>query len=232
MIHTRHEVFIMELSKFIGFKIKELREANKKTQEDLAKALGTTRQSISRYENGLRKVGQDELFKLADYFNVSLDYFFPPIIDKTDIQKVYEQLSPDRQRTVYNFAEHQLDEQNNVNEESSVYVYGQTAADIPVRYVDRWYDTVSANVPEGADGALLVQEDSMEPLIKKNSIIFYKKQPIVENGEVAIIEIKGGEMTCKKFYFNGEKVILRSINGKFEDMIFEDGVRVIGKVIL
>ena len=72
----------------------------------------------------------------------------------------------------------------------------------------------------------------MEPLIKTNSIIFYKKQPVVENGEVVIIELNGSEVTCKKFYFNEHDIILRSINDKYEDMIINEGVRIIGKAIL
>ena len=42
----------MELSVYIGNKIKYYREQMGMTQEDLAKKLKTTRQSISRYENG------------------------------------------------------------------------------------------------------------------------------------------------------------------------------------
>lgn len=82
------------------------------------------------------------------------------------------------------------------------------------------------------DGALLVREDSMKPLIEDNSIIFYKKQPVVENGETAIVELNGSEVTCKKFNFDGEKTILRSIDDKYEDIIVEGEIRIIGKVII
>lgn len=223
----------MDLSKFVGIKIKSLREKHKMTQEDLAKVLDTTRQSISRYEQGQRKAGQDELFELSDYFNVSIGYFFPTTIDKTDIQDIYDQLHPPRQHKVLNYAENQLEEQNNgVEESSTIYLVGQTAAGEPLEYSQINAEQINTTVPRGADYALTVKGDSMEPLIKDGSIIFYKEQPTVENGEVAIVEIQGGEVTCKKFYFDGEKVILRSINDKYEDMIYEDGIRIIGKVIL
>ena len=153
--------------------------------------------------------------------------------NSSNIMKIYERLSKPRKNKVYSFAEHQLHEQNNtVDEQSTVYLVGQTAAGEPLEYGQLQPEQISVDVPKGADRALNVKGDSMEPLIKDGSIVFYKDQPTVENGEIAIVEIDGSEVTCKKFYFDGEKVILRSINDKYEDMIFDGGVRIIGKVIL
>lgn len=67
----------MELKKFIGSRIKELRIKRGMNQEDLANLLDTTKQTISRYESGERQANQDILFKLSDVFNVSIDEFFP-----------------------------------------------------------------------------------------------------------------------------------------------------------
>ena len=44
-----------------------------------AEYLNTTPQTISRYEIGDRKTNQDILFKLAEYFKVSINDFFPPL---------------------------------------------------------------------------------------------------------------------------------------------------------
>lgn len=44
------------------------------TQRQVAKALGVTPQAISFYERGLREPGIDELIKMADFFEVSIDY--------------------------------------------------------------------------------------------------------------------------------------------------------------
>lgn len=79
----------VELSKYIGGKIKQFRETRGLTQDDLADFLGTTRQSISRYETGERKANQDILFKLAELFKVKLDDFFPT----RDFDKPYYALS-------------------------------------------------------------------------------------------------------------------------------------------
>lgn len=235
----------MELSKFIGQKIRALRENKNMTQEDLAKILNTTRQSVSRYEQGKRKAGQDELFELADFFGISINYFFPTSVQKTDIQNIYDQLNETRQNKVYHYAEDQLEEQNkvvyfndHVKEESSNYpngipLPGGVAAGKALAYGDTSYDQVTENVPEGADVALTVHGNSMEPLIKNNSIIFFKSQPVVENGEIAIVEINNNEVTCKKFYKEDGKIILRSINEDYDDMVFEDTpIRILGKVLI
>ncbi len=55
-------------------KLKELRKEKNKTQEDIAKYLDTSAMNYSRYENGKVEPTIGILCKLADYFNVSLDY--------------------------------------------------------------------------------------------------------------------------------------------------------------
>lgn len=69
----------MDLKKFIGNRIKELRKSQGMNQEVLADKLDTTKQTVSRYENGQRQANQDILFQLASIFSVSVDDFFPSI---------------------------------------------------------------------------------------------------------------------------------------------------------
>lgn len=71
----------MDLKKYIGEKIKELRGMRNMSQEELAEDLETTKQTVSRYENGKRQANQDVLFKLSSVFDVSIDYFFPQTTD-------------------------------------------------------------------------------------------------------------------------------------------------------
>nr|WP_216682884.1 S24 family peptidase [Enterococcus innesii] len=90
------------------------------------------------------------------------------------------------------------------------------------------------NVPEKADCALVVHGDSMEPDYHDGDIVFYKCQITIENGETAVVEINGDGVTLKKVYFNfdEDKVILRSLNDKYEDReLNPEEVRVLGKVI-
>lgn len=67
----------MELSKFIGKKIKERREHLNITQDELAEMMNTSRVTITRYENGTRKANQDALFELARLLKVNVAYFYP-----------------------------------------------------------------------------------------------------------------------------------------------------------
>lgn len=69
----------MDTNKYIGNKIREFREKRNLTQDDLADYLKTTPQTISRYEIGDRKTNQDILYKLAEYFRISINDFFPPL---------------------------------------------------------------------------------------------------------------------------------------------------------
>lgn len=54
--------------------LKSLRKQQKVNQEEIAKLLNVTTQAYSRYERGERELGYDSLIKLADYFDVSVDY--------------------------------------------------------------------------------------------------------------------------------------------------------------
>lgn len=55
-------------------KIKELRKKNKLSQKDLAEKVGISNQAISYYESGKRNPKNEAWKKLADYFDVSIEY--------------------------------------------------------------------------------------------------------------------------------------------------------------
>lgn len=52
----------------------KLRKEAKKTQEDIANLLGITRPAYTAYESGKRQPDYDALIKLAEYYDVSLDF--------------------------------------------------------------------------------------------------------------------------------------------------------------
>ena len=56
----------------LGERLRELR--GNRTQVEIAKYLGVTRGTIARYENGNREPDQYTLKKLADFFNIDVDY--------------------------------------------------------------------------------------------------------------------------------------------------------------
>lgn len=59
-----------------GERLRLLREESDLTVEQLAEKLGTVKQTISKYENGQREPKYETLLKIAEIFNVSIDYLF------------------------------------------------------------------------------------------------------------------------------------------------------------
>ena len=55
-------------------RLKELRLANGETQKDLANAIEVGRTTVSEYESGKIVPKQEGLLKIANHFNVSVDY--------------------------------------------------------------------------------------------------------------------------------------------------------------
>lgn len=58
----------------LGERLKQLRLVKSVGQKDVAKYLGITTSAYGFYEQEKRRVDHDTLEKLADYFNVSIDY--------------------------------------------------------------------------------------------------------------------------------------------------------------
>ena len=55
-------------------RIRDLREDNDKKQVDVAQYLGIAQTVYSRYERGFQTMPVEHLIKLADLYDVSLDY--------------------------------------------------------------------------------------------------------------------------------------------------------------
>lgn len=55
-------------------RIRDLREDNDKTQQEIAEYLGTTQQVYSRYEKGINEMPIRHVIALCKYYHVSADY--------------------------------------------------------------------------------------------------------------------------------------------------------------
>ena len=55
-------------------RLKDLREDAEKSQEEIARIIGTSQSYYAQYENGKRAIPLDRMVALAKYYNVSLDY--------------------------------------------------------------------------------------------------------------------------------------------------------------
>lgn len=64
-------------------RIKELRNEKGITQADLAKILKISDRAVGYYENGDREPDYTTLLKIAEYFDVSIDY----LLGRVDVRK-------------------------------------------------------------------------------------------------------------------------------------------------
>lgn len=55
-------------------RLKDLREDSDKSQEEIARVIGTSQSYYAQYENGKRAIPLERMILLARYYNVSLDY--------------------------------------------------------------------------------------------------------------------------------------------------------------
>lgn len=218
----------MELSKFIGNKIRYYRELRNMTQDELAERLGTTRQSVSRYENGERKANQDILFDLADIFKISINSFFPPVEQNASIETIYNQLDPPRKAKVYDFASYQLKEQNRKTS-IVVTIKGYVSAGTG-EWLEETSEEVefSGEVPEH-DFAVRVNGRSMVPLFEDKQIIFVKGTSEARDGQIIVCRVNSDAYVKK---LSGNKLV--SLNKEYDDILISetDDFKIFGVVVL
>ena len=232
----------VDLKKYIGTQIKTFRKSAGFTQDELAKRLNTTKQTISRYEKGDRKANQDMLFELCDILGVSIDDFFPSQNDSSSntpqIQSIYDELNPPRQNKVLTYAEKQLKEQRNeeetkINEVSEkvidlyqVEVVSETAAASGFNYGFGYDDTDRETIevdeqPPRHDIATKVSGDSMQPDYQDGDILYLVDKGLTTyNGDLAVIAY-GDRSYFKKIYTENGRLRLVSLNDKYEDIILD-----------
>lgn len=222
----------------VGDRMKSIRKQQGISADQLAESIGVSRSTIFRYEKGdIEKMPIEVVANVASSLHVSLIDLMGISNDSISekITEIVSKLNTDRQQNVYKYADNQLKEQN--GKVVNLPLVGKSAAnptELTYGDVEIEHDDFT-DVPHGADTAIRIQGDSMEPLIHDGQIIFYHQQEEVENGEIAIVEIDGDGVTCKQIYYDytSDEVILRSINKKYEPRhVKDDQVRIIGRVIL
>lgn len=232
-----------ELAIYIGSKIKEFRLKRNLTQKELAKLVNVGDTTIANYEKGFRSPKKDTMFDLANAFNVSIDDLFPPIqkdssSNTLQIQTIYDQLEPPRQRKVITYAEKLRDEQekrrkakiNEVSEKAinlyHVEVVSETAAACGVNYGFGYDDTDRETIevdeqPPRHDIATRVSGDSMQPEYQDGDILYLVDKGLTTyNGDLAVIAY-GDRSYFKKIYTENGRLRLVSLNDKYEDIILD-----------
>ncbi|WP_029185795.1 helix-turn-helix domain-containing protein [Streptococcus suis] len=241
----------MELNVYIGQKIKDFRKLAGMTQTDLAQRLETTKQTISRYEKGDRKPGQDTLFELTDIFKVSIDDFFPPTTPTTAPNSLIEQISDKvvqltepNQKNVLRYSSELLDEQErgrtisdnvidlyDTRKRINLPVPGKVSAGTGYWQEDD-YDTMVSfyedDIPDQKDfdTIAIAVGHSMEPKIKNGDFLFIKFTPTIDLNKIGIFQIDG-ENYVKKLKSDH----LESLNKDYDNIQITEGMRTIGEVV-
>ena len=85
------------LAKEFSVRLKQLRQKNKWTQQELAKKIQVTKETLYRYEKNQLPPSYDSVVRLAELFDVSIDYLMgwtdQPVSEEMKKQKlIYRQI--------------------------------------------------------------------------------------------------------------------------------------------
>lgn len=195
-------------------RLKELRLQKGKLQEDIGKVVGVSGRAIGNYETGKRDMSPEIILKLAQYFNVSTDYF----LGKSDEKNI------DDNKTYYMCP-----------------VYGKISAGQP-NWAEECIegripiDPELMNIINPEEYFFLkVNGESMNKIIKNGAYALIHKQDFVENGEIAVVLVNGYDATLKKFSKQEDIIVLtpESTEDSFKQQIYtkETPIKVLGKYV-
>ena len=183
----------------LGARIKLLREELGLKQEELAKKLSVSPSAIGMYERDLREPNNELTLRIANFFNVSIDY----LLGKSDARM------PDLKDKLF-----------------LIPIIGKVAAGKPILATENIegylpIDPLMYNLTS-AEGFffLQIQGESMNKLIKNGSYALIKKQDYAENGDVIVAIVNGdNEATVKRYkQLNEQFIMLEPVS---EDSFFQ-----------
>ena len=91
------EQFRRENRRRISENFKFFRLGHGMTQDEFAKAIGSSKSYISRIENGSRSAGDDVLARIQDYFNTPPEYFYSDQGRKAEVEGKIKILATDKE---------------------------------------------------------------------------------------------------------------------------------------
>ncbi len=203
-------------------KIKILRKSKGMSLEQLAELIGTSRQTVHRYENGIiTNIPHDKIEALARALGTT-----PASLMGWDNEKGISSI-------------------NNITDlkgakavkTKKLPILGNVACGEPIFASEEhdYYATVGAEM--GADFCLKARGDSMiNARIFDGDILFVRKQESVDDGEIAVVLIDD-EATVKRVYFDRESGILTLMpeNPTYKPMRYMgsklNSIRILGKVV-
>ena len=196
-------------------KLKELRKQKGMTLDELAELIGTSKQTIHRYENGtITNVPPEKVESLASALGTTPGELMGW---DSEVTQSYDNVTP---MTV-----------------KQLPVLGDIACGMPIYAEERHENFVSVSDKFDADFCLTARGDSMiGARIYDGDIVFIRSQSMVDNGEIAAV-ILGDEATLKRVYYypNEKKLVLSPENPRYAPLVYVgrelDGVKIIGKAV-
>lgn len=199
-------------------RLRQLRTARDMSQMDFAKIIGMSKSSINMYERGEREPGLETLEKIADFFNVDMDY----LLGKTDV--VNKAIWDGMPSNIIPMPEMR-----------KIPLLGRIACGAPIlaeEHIEEYID-IPKNIH--ADFALTCQGDSMiNARIFDGDIVYIRQQDTVEPGEIAAVLIDN-DATLKRIRIFEDHISLEPENPQYRPIVLwgEDmnTVRILGKAI-
>ena len=225
------------MSKFSD-RFKHLRIEHSLSQQNLADQLGFSKSSVNMYERGEREPGLDTMETIADYFNVDLDF----LMGRSDIPNRNGWIKRPSELKEPTSADHPFDESLSKYgampiRTKKIPLLGKIACGEPIYCNEERGNYVLTDENIDADFCLIAQGDSMTGArIYNGDVVFIRKQPVVNNGEIAAVCI-GDEATLKRVYYYPEKqkLVLSPENSSFEPRIYVgeelEEVHILGKAV-
>lgn len=202
-------------------KIKLLRKEKGLSLEQLAEMIGTSRQTVHRYETGvITNIPSEKVEAMAKALGTT-----PQILmgweEESDFP-TFNSISATHFSAVGT---------------KSLPVLGNVACGEPIFASEERRHFVRAKAGLGADFCLTAKGDSMiNARIFDGDLLFVRKQDSVDDGEIAVVLIDD-EATVKRVYFNREDGILTLMpeNPTYKPMRYMgrelDRIRILGKVV-
>ncbi len=186
--------------------ILNLMEQRKTAQKELCSYLGIGEPKFSDWKNGKIKSYNKYLPQIAAFFNVSVDY-----------------LVNDGNYT------------DNMTASKKIPKFGKIRCGNPEQIFENFEEFFEPDKDIAADYCLVAKGDSMiNARIFDGDIVFIRKQPDVENGEIAAVII-GDEATLKRVYKYEDKIELRAENPLYSSLYYEkeqlNDIHIVGKAV-
>ena len=207
------------MSKF-SERLRQLRTAADLSQMEFAKQIKTSKSSINMYERGEREPSFETLERIADYFNVDMDY----LLGKSDISNRSHTMFTSIASNIIPFPEMR-----------KIPLIGSIACGAPILAEEHIEDYVDLPRHVKADFSLTCKGDSMiNARIFDGDIVYIRQQETVNNGEIAAVLIDG-EATLKRVRLFDDHIVLEPENPMYKPLSFwneeMNAVRILGKAV-